>query len=175
MQTELFIERQRFSQLWIWFFIIAISLFFIYGLVQQLIMGIPFGNNPASDWGLTVLSLVFAFGFPLVFWNVKLITVVKSDGIYFKYFPFLPVFQIIPWGKIISYELQTYYPIREFGGWGIRFNKLTVAYTVKGDQGLLIEIEGKKRKTLLGTQKKDELKKAIEKALKDREDHTGPK
>ena len=47
-------EVQRFRQPWIWAIVIAISLVSIWGVVQQLVLGEPFGTNPASDGGMLV-------------------------------------------------------------------------------------------------------------------------
>ena len=44
----LYREVQRFRQPLIWIFLISIALFSIYGMVQQLILGKPFGNKQYS-------------------------------------------------------------------------------------------------------------------------------
>ena len=46
---SLFHEVQHFRQLWLWALLLAIAALSIWGTVQQLLLGIPFGNNPAPD------------------------------------------------------------------------------------------------------------------------------
>lgn len=52
---------------------------------------------------------------------------------------------------ISSISLRTYKPVREFGGWGLRYSKrFGKAYTIKGNSGLQIELKSGK-KILIGT------------------------
>lgn len=60
----LYREIQHFRQVWLWVLLLSVSLLAVYGLVQQLIPGIPFGNNPAPDTVLIIIVVVFGFGFP---------------------------------------------------------------------------------------------------------------
>ena len=45
----LYREVQYFRQTWLWILLLSISLITIWGMVQQLFLGKPFGNNPAPD------------------------------------------------------------------------------------------------------------------------------
>ena len=56
-----------------------------------------------------------------------------------------------PIDGIRSYEAITYSPLREYGGWGIRYGWNGKAYNVSGNQGIQLELsEG--RRVLIGTQ-----------------------
>jgi hypothetical protein len=46
----------------------------------------------------------------------------------------------IAWSEIERYEPRTYRPLREFGGWGIRWTPGTLAYTVSGDRGVQLRL-----------------------------------
>lgn len=47
----------------------------------------------------------------------------------------------------------------KFGGWGIRYNFAMWEYNVSGNQGLIVTLKDKK--FLIGTQKPEEMQKAI--------------
>jgi hypothetical protein len=53
-------------------------------------------------------------------------------------------------------EVKSYNPLSEYGGWGIRFGKNGMAYTVKGDKGIDISLDPETH-LLIGTSKPDEV------------------
>jgi len=93
-----------------------------------------------------------------------LITEVRKDGIHLRFFPFHRKFKSYYYSDIESYEAREYKPIREYGGWGIRFVIGGIAYNVYGNKGLQLVLKNKK-KILVGTQKPEEFYKAIKKAV----------
>jgi hypothetical protein len=114
----LYREIQYFRQLWLWALILFVSLLTIYGMVQQLILGIPFGNNPAPDVMLVIITIIFGLGLPVFLYITNLSTEVHDDGLYIRFFPFHISFHRITPEDIQKYEVRTYSPIREYGGWG---------------------------------------------------------
>jgi hypothetical protein len=50
----------------------------------------------------------------------------------------------------------TYRPFREYGGWGIRFGRQGIAYTVSGDRGVLVRLRNG-RSFLLGSKRPESL------------------
>ena len=42
-------EKQYFRQKWLWVIILFFPLFSFYGIYEQIMLGNPIGNNPASD------------------------------------------------------------------------------------------------------------------------------
>ena len=60
-----------------------------------------------------------------------------------------------------QYEVRTYRPIREYGGYGIRYSSKGKAYNVSGDRGVQIELLNGER-LLIGSQRADELWRAIQ-------------
>ncbi|MFC1963201.1 DUF6141 family protein [Chloroflexota bacterium] len=91
-------------------------------------------------------------------------TEVRSDGIYFKYFPFHLSFRKIPLESLRKYEAITYRPIRDYGGWGLKYGRKGRAYTARGNRGVQLELSDG-RPVLIGSQKPEELVMAIDKAL----------
>jgi len=79
--------------------------------------------------------------------------------LYIRFFPL--THQEIPFKDIVSCEVRTYSPIREFGGWGIRYGRGTKAYNVSGNRGIQLELSNGKR-VLIGSQRPEELAGAIE-------------
>ena len=44
-----FSEKQRFRQWWLWLLVLISPVFLIWAIFQQVVMDVPFGNNPTSD------------------------------------------------------------------------------------------------------------------------------
>lgn len=147
-------ETQRFTQWWIWLFLIGLGFLPIIGIYKQFIQKVPFGDNPMSDGGLLIFSL-FTFGFIWFFYNIKLVTQINSKGIEINLKPFVKKF--IEWEEIESLDFVTYNPFW-VGGYGIRFTfKYGAVYNLKGNKGILITLKYGK-KIMLGTQKSEVLK-----------------
>jgi hypothetical protein len=155
-----FRETQRFKQWWIWLPLLFVAVLMWYGAIQQIILGKPWGDRPPPTGVLVSFWIIFGIILPLVFWAIKMVTEVRDDLIHIRFF----------WSKKILYrelekwEVVTYRPIREYGGWGIRFaGKRGTAYTVSGNRGVqLVLTNGKK--ILIGSQLPNELARAIESA-----------
>jgi hypothetical protein len=169
-ETKNFCEVQQFRQTWVWVLVLPISLFLIvlfgYGMVKQLIFGHPWGSKPMSDTALAIIGplwVLFAVGLAYLFYSMKLVTEVRSDGLYIRFFPL--THQRITFEDITRYEVRTYNPIREFGGWGIRYRRGGKAYNVSGNRGVQLELANGKR-LLIGSQRPEELAQAIEATIK---------
>lgn len=151
------------NQTWIWIIVAIPIIFSWYGAYQQLLLRKPFGNNPAPDWIMYCLLLVFGILFPFFFYSMKLITEVRDDGAYIRFLPFHFSFKYIPFAAIRSYEVRTYSPIMDYGGWGIRYGLKGKAYNISGNRGVFFEFtEGQKvRKLLIGSQIPEKLAEAV--------------
>ncbi|MCJ7521332.1 MAG: DUF6141 family protein [Dehalococcoidia bacterium] len=161
----LFREVQRFRQLWLWIILLSITAVCIYAAVEQLIRGKPFGNNPATDIYLIVIVIIFGLVFPLFFYYINLTTEVRNDGLYYRFFPLHCSFQRITLGDLKAYEVRTYKPLREYGGWGIRRGAKGKAYNVKGNRGVQLKRTNGEL-ILIGSQRPEELARALELVLK---------
>lgn len=156
----LFHEEQKFRQWWLLVIVSVTSVFPWIGFFYQIVFGNKFGNNPAPDTFIIIIWLVFGIGFPLLFLSSKLITLVRQDGVYLKFFPFHRKFKFLALNEIESYEEREYRPIYEYGGWGIRYGFGGMAYNVSGNKGVQLIMKNKK-KVLIGSQKSYEFYKAI--------------
>jgi hypothetical protein len=155
-----FKEVQRVRQIWIWIFVILLAGLFWYFFVMQVIMGIQFGSRPAPNVIFVIFWLLFGIGFPLLFISAKLITEVRNDGVYIKYFPIHWTFRKMAFKDLKRYEARTYKPIREYGGWGIRIGRKGMAYNMSGNKGVQLELFNNKR-LLIGSRRHEELFQAI--------------
>lgn len=163
-----FSEKQNFSQKWILFIVVLLPAIWLWGAIQQIIIGKDFGNQPVSDQVLLLLGLI-AFLPMLLLLSFKMITEVRKDGVYYKMPPFFK-FRKIKKDEIKSWHIRSYDPIREYAGWGIRSSvqsKKGKAYNVKGETGLQIEMQSGK-KILIGTQKPGDLHEAMQKIAPDK-------
>ncbi|GKZ13979.1 hypothetical protein [Haladaptatus sp. T7] len=165
-----FRETQRFRQGWLWAFLLVtnVPILILLGVVFADEYG---GLTPEAIrvGGLTLLALVL----PLVLIHrAALVTEVRDDGVYLKFFPFHLRFRRIPFGEIEAVEAAEYSAMRDYGGWGIRWGvSLTrnglawdekgKAYIVDGSEGVRLERDGG-RPLLVGSERADELRRAIE-------------
>jgi hypothetical protein len=157
----LFREEQGFRQRWLWVMLLAglvITLgLFGYGMVQQLLLGQPWGDRPMSDVALTLttMGLLLFEGLLLwLFYRLRLVTEVRRDGLYIRFRPLRE--KHIPCHSIVSCAARQYRPLAEYGGWGIRRGRGGWAYNVSGEHGVQLELEGGKR-LLVGSQRAEEL------------------
>ena len=170
-----FQEEQKVDKGWVKFLMVGVAaaslLPIYYGLVMQLTTGKPWGDKPMSDAGLVIFSvfmtLIIAGAMFLVF-SLKLKVKVLPDGIHINFFPFLKN-RFISKDRIERYEIRKYKPIREYGGWGIRYSlKNGRAYNASGNIGMQLYLFGGK-KILIGTNRPDAFKRALDKLLREYE------
>ncbi len=148
-------ESQRFNQWWMWAILILVAGITIWGSIQQLVFGIPFGNNPAPDGVMGAMNLIpiILIGLFLV---MQLRTTLSEHGVEMYFFPFIR--KQWAWSEVESYEVKAYSPIADYGGWGFRWNGKTMVYSVGGNHGLELRLKNGKS-VLIGTQQPDEMKK----------------
>src|SRR5438874_2325864 len=122
MEPTLFEERQHFRQPW------------IYLLLGGLIVMMMFFVQMRPDWAL--LSAIASVALiMLMMLKLELHVRITADSIHIRFFPFLR--KQIPLTTIVSFESRTYRPIREYGGWGIRYSFGNGwAYNVSGNRGV---------------------------------------
>jgi hypothetical protein len=159
----LFEEEQRPRQPLLWLLLLGMTLLFGYGFVQQIVFRRPWGMNPAPDWGMALIAAC-VIAFDALFYSLRLITLVRSDGLYIRFFPLHPSFVKIPLEDMVRCEAVAYRPLREYFGWGIRYGRGGKAYNVSGNRGVrLVYASG--RHLLIGSQRPEELAEALEQLL----------
>ncbi|MFD2202723.1 hypothetical protein [Shivajiella indica] len=148
MGNYVFKETQRFTQPWIWVLIIGIIGVMIYALYSQPLLG----------WEIIFPILVVGFVVTLLL-NLQLKTRIDNKGLSFSFFPIIGT-RNYSFDQIEKLELIEYNSLLKFGGWGIRYNFDMWAYNIRGKHGLIVTLKNKK--FLIGTQKPNEMQKAID-------------
>jgi hypothetical protein len=143
----LFIERQRFNQWWLWLILIGVNGLIAFTIVIKLI------EQPANIglW-FAVITILF---FSISFYFFILETKVNEKGIEVRFFPFHFSFITISWDQLEKVELRQYNPLKEYGGWGLRYGSRGKAYNVSGNIGVQLFFKNG-NSLLIGTNKKKE-------------------
>lgn len=156
----LFRESQSFKQWWFWVLISLFAIFAIVSFVLQIVFGVKIGNNPISDMGLAITTS-FVLLLVLFFTSLRLDTRMDRYGIHVRFYPISRNFKLYRWSEMHSVTVREYHPLKEYGGWGIRFGKNGKVLSISGKQGIQIEMKDGVR-LLIGTHKSQEAQKVIE-------------
>lgn len=143
-----FTEIQRFTQWWVWAFLIGLLCLPLYGIYQQILRGEPWGNNPMSDTGLWIflLGMLAFLGF---FAYIELRTEIDQRGVRVRLRPIAS--RVFKWENIEKVEPITYGCV----GYGLRLSfKYGTVYNIKGNKGVAIYLKDGGR-YLVGTQQQE--------------------
>ncbi|MBS1651949.1 MAG: hypothetical protein JSU07_08075 [Bacteroidetes bacterium] len=153
----IFYEKQKFNQWWHKLLLIVINGIFVFSVVRQVIFNIPSGGSEGLFVSAATVLIISIF-----ILSTKLETIVKHNGIYTRFFPFHFKFKYFSWNSLTACYIREYAPIMEYGGWGLRYGVFGngKAYNVSGNKGLQLKFVTDK-KLLIGTQKPEELEKAL--------------
>lgn len=166
----LFEETQRFTQWWIWIFVggsvLTINASLIHGVIQQIIMGKPWGDEPLPDeWLLLATALCLSL-VGLLLWAFMYSALeirVTRFALEYKFMPFIRTWKSIERVSIAGYEIKK---IPFLKGYGIRLslngNKLL---NVKGSHGVTVTLHDGSLLTL-GTQQPEKLAGALDQITK---------
>ena len=81
------------------------------GIYHQLFLGKPWGNHPASDSGLLIMTVIIFFVMTAVTWllfSLKLITEVTEKGFRFRFPPVIFRFRSVTIEEIEEYRIREY-------------------------------------------------------------------
>lgn len=152
----LFSEKQYFRQWWLWLILIGCNALFLFMFIAQVIGGQPIGDQPMSDWGLTLSCILFLL-MSVWFYTLHLETIITKDEIRVRFFPFQLAYRTIAWEDLSEAFVRQYDPLGEFGGWGLRLGLFGRgrALNVSGNKGIqLIFKNGSK--LLIGTREPEQ-------------------
>ena len=162
-------EVQQFRQVWIWAVVAICAGLMWFASATPLLLHRPLGDRPMPDALLIVFWFVFGIDLPALFLFGRLVAEVRGDGIYGRFVPFHRSFHRIAFSELKRYEVRTYRPIIEYGGWGIRYSCSGKGYNVSGRRGQQLELLNGKR-LLIGSQQPEELLRAIQAQVDERHD-----
>ncbi len=173
MNRIYFREEQRYTQWWVWLLLLLIFAVSVlplwYGVYVQVVEQREWGDQPMTTDKLIVVSVLMTIFVSAIIWLFavqKLETEVTSEAFRFRFLPFIRKWRVIKPNEVAEYKIGPYNPVSTYGGWGIRSvgKSNGKAYTISGKTGLLITLTSGS-KILIGTQRKDALKYAMEKML----------
>jgi Family of unknown function (DUF6141) len=153
-----FHEEQRFA--WHWMIPLMIpSVVLGYGVYRQVWQGRRFGDYAIGNtllWSVFLVSLAVALWFP----QIKLITEVRGEALSIRFTSLWPE-RLIAWSDIRRAETVTYRPIKDFGGYGVRWaTGRGMVFNAHGNRGVRMELASGER-VLVGSQRPEELHQAI--------------
>jgi hypothetical protein len=155
----LYVERQRSRMPWLWA-LLGIVVLVLAVVARDVVVS---GSAEAGDYvGFAVGGLVLAL-FLAHFLEVR----VEPRTLRIVYFPLVK--RSFPLEGLRAAEPRTVRPLREFGGWGIRWSLRGNgwAYTVDGREGVQLEFADGRR-VFVGSRRPDELAAAIRHAARQR-------
>ncbi|MEM8589173.1 MAG: hypothetical protein AAGG65_14030 [Pseudomonadota bacterium] len=88
--------------------------------------------------GVSWLVAIVGVGYLAFLWSLMLITTVEADHLEIRYRPFAR--RRIGRSEIAEFEVVTYRPVREWGGWGIRMRGADRAYTMSGNRAVKLKL-----------------------------------
>jgi hypothetical protein len=158
---KVFKEEQRFTQTWL-IVLLTVSIMIPIAIIAQEYLK----ENTKMTTNEFVLSLAGILVTVLFIFSFKLTTRIDEKGIHYQFFPIHFSLKTITWSELKVAKVRTYYPISEYGGWGLRggffLNKSKgKAINVSGDIGIQLKYKNGK-KLLIGTQKQAEAKSVLE-------------
>ena len=133
MNAPVFVETQRFSARLlgsVWAAMVVLSLVLRMVLPQE-------DHGPAWLLPLTLLLVLAAARAVFV-----LRTEVHGDRLSVRLWP-LPRLEL-PVSRMHRIEAVGYRPLRDFGGWGLRFGRQGTIYSTSGSRAVRIEAEGRR-------------------------------
>lgn len=153
--TNIFQEKQKINQWWLWLIIAVTSFIIIFLAIKQLYFGETVGTRPMSNLALIVLLIFTTILFVFIF-VIQLSLSINEERIEMKFFPLFS--KTIKWDEVQSVQIVNYGFV---GGWGIRLgSEYGTVYNIKGKMGLFLSLKNGK-KICIGTQRVKDLQKAI--------------
>jgi hypothetical protein len=170
MAHNYFSEEQRFTDSPL-IYVFAVSAL---GALGGLIYAAFTTNNTAEMEELLfamVFSILILFGIGWLLFSIRLETRVENGQLRYRMPPLISKTRIIKKTDITHWEVITYKPVIEYGGWGMRQSiKNGKALNIRGNKGLRLELSNGK-KLLIGTQKPDMLTQALKKMMENDIEH----
>lgn len=162
--SNTFSEVQRFRLKWAWAAVIALNGLFIYAIIQQVILGKPFGNKPASNTTLILLEIIPLLLLAFIL-SIRLYTTYDNTGIQYRFKPFQFRTTTIEWHELADAYMRTYSSLYEYGGWGIRYGGQKTGKAINTSEscktGLQLQFKGGTQ-LLIGTKNPDAIQKILD-------------
>ena len=164
MTEPRFSERQRFRQWWLWLLVLIVPASALWTTFQLIVIESSIRTSSMGDLVTVTLGLVFGVGVPWLMYSAGLDTEVDEYGARIRFRPFHRRWVVFGFATIQKAEAITYSPLREYGGWGIRYGRRGKAYNVSGSRGVLLTLKDGSN-VLIGSAKHEALCSRIREEL----------
>ncbi|MBU0597919.1 hypothetical protein KKF61_02890 [Patescibacteria group bacterium] len=152
-----------------WAYLIITPMFIaaILGFIQQILLGQPFGANPAPDWGVWLVLIVFGIGLPWLFIASKQTIIIHGKTVSINLVPLWKT--TFTMDQVVKYYPRDFEPMRDFWGWGIRYGLRKGSRWIKAcvyfneNRGVQFELQNGRR-LLIGSRQTDQFIEALNKA-----------
>lgn len=152
---QVYYEKQRFAQWWIWLLLAAVALYPIYQLYVAYFECISLIES-IEGRGWLVVEVLILLAIVVFIATIRLTTTIDNDNITIRFFPLVK--RNVCWEEVAKAEVLDYGFV---GGWGLRIGtRYGVVYNTSGRKGLAITLKNGKR-FLVGTQREEELRSFI--------------
>jgi len=145
MMQYIFEENQKFTQWWLWVILLSFPI---------IALG-PFDENTVN-----IYHVLIGLFIPFLFYLFELRLKVNVEGLHYQFFPFHFKSHTIKLEDIESIKAMEYSPLKEYGGWGIKYGFKGKAYNVSGNKGVKIYLKNGLN-IMFGSQKHNDLAKAL--------------
>lgn len=162
MTDKVFIEKQRFSQLWLWVIIFGLFIFLLWDQIYWFYIWLTLEHTPEKfpiRW-IDLFTTLTALGLISLFFFSRLETHMDKNGIKVTFWPLLIKQKFIRWDEIDEVFIRRYKPMDDYGGWGIKRGYKGKVYNTSGNMGLQLFLKSGE-KLLIGTQKYKELEEFL--------------
>ncbi|MFP4229986.1 MAG: hypothetical protein ACLFRK_02495 [Candidatus Nanohaloarchaea archaeon] len=143
-----FSETQRFRQKWLWTLLVA------------MVFGSTYYSYISEGFSSALLVLSISVPVVLLVYAARLETRIENGKLCYRFFPFHLKEREVGLEDSEA-SVEEYSPLKEFGGWGLRWRPGKFAFSTSGRQAIRIERSGS-RDLVIGTQKPEEAEKSLE-------------
>lgn len=167
MSKSIFNEEQKHSHPWVWLVIFPLICLYIYFMFNaRSDTSTIEGDDFVGYVIICAVLFVMMVGLTVLFYNMKLTTSIKRDGIHIFFPPQLKKKRFIARAEISRYEIIEYYRISRMKGYSLKskLKKTAKAYTLAGKYGLVIYLTNRK-KVLIDTHRKEAVRFAMNKLM----------
>ncbi len=158
--TVYFREEQHLRQPWVWALVLIPAIGTVLAVLAK--------PTPTSlvGFGLLILPLLILLVIGIWLFTMDLETTVRADAIVVRFHELWPT-RVIRYEDISRYEARAYRPLIDYGGWGVRFGLVGMAFNVSGNHGVVFHFNDGRR-LMVGSQRPGELAAAVAKAMEAR-------
>ena len=147
---ETYEEVQTMNQVWLWV-LMGIETFAVL---------LPLVLLKVTLWVIAPMALVMLLTL-IMLGSMKLKTRIDEEGVDYQMNLFHWNKRAIPWSEIDQIYVRQYSPMREYGGWGMRYGRNGRAITMHGKYGIQIVKKDGKR-ILIGTEQPESVTRILQ-------------